>query len=226
MLSQGGDSMSTAKRAITAQDITNITVASDPQLTPDGKAYSFVTTSVNEDKEYESHLNFQRLDHQEATQWTFGHTKDSHPRFSPDGSKLVFQSTRSGTPQLWLMSTSGGEAKQITTFSHGASTPYWSHDGTFLIFSAALDVDDDVHTQTEQTNEERKKAAEEKAKEPIIINKLTHKSDAQGFHDGKHSQLIQYKLEQETFTQLTTAATHHGFEDISPDGNTRLASAN
>ena len=225
-LFQGGDSMSTDKRVITAQDITNITVSSDPQLTPDGEAYSFVTTCVNEKNEYESHLNFQRFDHLEATQWTFGHTKDSHPRFSPDGSKLIFQSTRSGTPQLWLMSTHGGEAQQITTFTHGASAPHWSKDGKFLIFSAMLDLDDDVRTQTEQTNEERKKVAEEKAKKPIIINKLTHKSDAQGFHDGKHSQLIQYNVEQETFTQLTTADTDHGFEDISPDGNTLLFSAN
>src|SRR5699024_12110860 len=46
-----------------------------------------------------------------------------------------------------------------------------------------------------------------------------YKSDARGFHDNKRSQLVMFDLETETYTQLTEAHTHHGFQDISPDGN-------
>ena len=46
--------------------------------------------------------------------------KDSHPRWSPDGKKILFQSNRSGESQLWIIELSGGEAKQLTTISTGA----------------------------------------------------------------------------------------------------------
>lgn len=43
------------KRAITVDDLTNFEVYSDPQLAPNGDGYAFVSTTVNADKEYESH---------------------------------------------------------------------------------------------------------------------------------------------------------------------------
>ena len=36
---------------------------------------------------------------------------ETAPSFSPDGSQIVFESDRSGTPQLYVMSSGGGEAR-------------------------------------------------------------------------------------------------------------------
>ena len=40
---------------------------------------------------------------------------DSYPMESPDGSKIVFQSNRSGNWEIYTMKTDGSELKQLTT---------------------------------------------------------------------------------------------------------------
>lgn len=218
--------MKQLKRALQADDLLNIAVHSDPQYIPSGDGYAFVSTTINHKKEYESHLFFQVLDGNEPSQWTFGNNKNSNPRFSPDGRKVIFQSTRSGLPQLYLLHLNGGEAKQLTTFNNGATNPAWSADGKKVIFSAALDKDDDVKNQHEQSKEERQEEKEEKNKQPLVVSRLKHKSDANGFHDDKRNQIILFDLEMETFEQLTSADADHHYEDISSDGNSLLFSAN
>src|SRR5699024_7373205 len=198
--------MTNSKRALKTDDFTQLEIYSDSQISPDGTTYAFVSTTINKKEVYISHLYLQTIN------------KDNHPRFSPDGKHLIFQSDRSGIPQLWLLSLNGGEAKQLTTFKNGATSPFWSKDGKKIIFSSYLDHDDDVEKQVEQTKEEREKERKEKKKQPLIVKELKYKSDARGFHDNKRSQLVMFDLETETYTQLTEAHTHHGFQDISPDG--------
>src|SRR5699024_11526901 len=181
--------MNTPKRSLTVEDLKHIDVFSDPQSTPDGNAYAFVSTAANNDNDYASQIFFQALNDEEPRQWTFDDTKNSHPRSSPDGQKLVFQSTRSGVPQLWLLHTDGGEARQLTTFKHGAVNPEWSKDGKDIIFSAPLEKDDDVKDQQESSKQERDKELEEKRKQPLVVNRLNYKSDADGFLDDKHTQI-------------------------------------
>ncbi|WP_099157411.1 S9 family peptidase [Virgibacillus ndiopensis] len=217
--------MTNSKRALTVEDLTKIAVYSDPQFAPNGESYAFVSTTVNEANEYQSQLFLQTTTDQ-PQQWTFGNNKNSHPRFSPDGNSIVFQSTRSGIMQLWIVPRNGGEARQLTFFKHGAANPEWSKDGRYIIFTAELDAGDHVQEQKEQSKEERQKEKEQKAKEPVIINRLKHKSDAKGFHDHKKAQLVLFDVKENTFTQLTSENSDHSYEDISPDGNLVLFSAN
>ncbi|GAB3798698.1 S9 family peptidase [Virgibacillus kimchii] len=218
--------MDNNKRALTAEDLTNIEVFSDPQYAPDGNSYTYVSTTINKDKEYESHLFYQNLEESHAKQWTFGNHKNSQLRISPDGKKGLFVSSRSGTPQLWMLSMDGGEARQLTTFKNGVSTPAWSRNGKSIIFSAPLDSDDDVKNQKELTKEEKQKEQESKKKKPLVVNRLKYKSDAKGFHDSKRTQLILFDVDSETFTQLTDHDADHLYQDISPNGQLVLFSAN
>ncbi len=61
---------------------------------------------------------------------------DSQPRFSPDGSKIVFLSDRSGDENIWIANRDGSVPKAITK---GKSTRYWSPewtpDGKYIIVS-------------------------------------------------------------------------------------------
>lgn len=214
------------KRAIQTEDFTRLEVFSDPQFTPDGKAYTYTSTTVNDDQEYISHIHYHLLGDADPVQWTFGDNKNSHLRFSHDGSKAVFQSNRSGLPQIWILSTKGGEARQLTTFKHGAMNPEWAENGRSIIFSAPLEADDDVSTQKEQTKEERQKGAKKKQNQPLVVSRLKYKSDAKGFHDNKRTQLVQLHLATNTFTQLTNEDADHGLQDISPDGQQLLLAAN
>jgi len=51
--------------------------------------------------------------------------KNDSPSWSPDGRHLVFQSSRSGTDQIWMMLADGTKARQLT-FSGRNSQPNWS----------------------------------------------------------------------------------------------------
>ncbi|WP_067724911.1 S9 family peptidase [Oceanobacillus damuensis] len=214
------------KRPITAKDLKNIEVCSDPQYSPRGNSYTYISTTINENDDYQSNIFFYDLGSEEAKQWTFGSDKNSNLRFSPNGEKAVFQSNRSGLPQLWLIDTTGGESRQLTTFKNGAVNPAWSKDGEYLLFSASLDEFDDVQNQKELSEEERQKENEAKSSQPLIVDRLKYKSDAKGFHDNKKTQIILYSFEDDSFTQLTTEATDHSFQDISPDGRQILFTAN
>ncbi|HLS07289.1 MAG TPA: S9 family peptidase [Bacillota bacterium] len=218
--------MSSNKRAVKTDDFTRLNIYSDPQVSPTKNGFAFVSTIVNEKKKYSSTIHFYNLEQKQTNKWTYTNKKDQLPKFSPCGKYIAFQSTRSGRPQIWLMPTDGGEAKQITTFTYGAMNPHWTNDGQSIIFIAPLEHDADVATQKELSDEEYKQKQEEKRDKPLIVNCLKYKSDALGFHDDKRTQIIMYDIEEETFTQLTSGTFNHYIEDISPDGQYVLFSGN
>ena len=49
-------------------------------------------------------------------------------------SQIVFASTRSGIPQLYLVNADGTDLTQLTIMEQGACQPSWSPDGTQLVF--------------------------------------------------------------------------------------------
>jgi len=59
--------------------------------------------------------------------------RDVRPRYSPDGSRIAFQSMRGGSNQVWVCDADGSHARQLTFVEHGlAGTPDWSPDGRTL----------------------------------------------------------------------------------------------
>jgi len=48
--------------------------------------------------------------------------------------QIVFASTRTGVPQLYLINTDGTDEKKITDMDQGACQPSWSPDGMQLVF--------------------------------------------------------------------------------------------
>ena len=61
--------------------------------------------------------------------------KIRYPSFSPDGSKVVFESDRSGTQQLYIMPSNGGNAKRISFGKGSYGTPFWAPTGNLIAFT-------------------------------------------------------------------------------------------
>ena len=58
--------------------------------------------------------------------------KDASPDWSPDGTKIVFESYRSGSEEIWVMNANGSGETPLRS----GSSPAWSPDGTKIVFRA------------------------------------------------------------------------------------------
>ena len=99
-------------------------------------------------------------------QLTFTDKKDRHPRRSPDSKSILFESTRSGEGQLWVIHIHGGEARQLTTISTEASGGIWSPDGKKIAFVSAV-YPENSSKPFKEADAANKKRMEEIGAEPI-----------------------------------------------------------
>ncbi len=71
-----------------------------------------------------------------ATRLTFDMAFDAQPRFSPDGTRIVFTSDRSGGQNVWVMALDGSDTTQITSgATNRTESPDWSPDGSYIVSS-------------------------------------------------------------------------------------------
>jgi Tol biopolymer transport system component len=56
----------------------------------------------------------------------------NNPNISPDGSKIAFESDRSGSHEVWISDSDGHNLQQITHFNSLTGTPSWSPDSKLL----------------------------------------------------------------------------------------------
>lgn len=84
-----------APRTLTAEDLFEIVIVSDPQSAPDGSRIAWVRTVIDKMSDsYRSSIMVSRPDGEDAITVTSGAHRDTAPRWSPDGTVLVFESNR------------------------------------------------------------------------------------------------------------------------------------
>ncbi len=163
------------KRPMTVEDLFRFRRVSDPQISPDGKQVVYVVGTVDLDaNKIPSSLWLAPADGKgQPRQLTNAPgKKDRHPRWSPDGRRILFESNRSGETQLWVIGLDGGEARQLTTISTGASDAVWSRDGKQIAFVSAV-YPEYSEKPFKESDADNKKRAEEVEKSPVKAKVFT-----------------------------------------------------
>ena len=162
------------KRAMEVQDLYRLKRIGDPQISPDGKLVVYQVSNVNLDENKSStNLWIAEADGKTPPRRLTTTTKsDHHPRWSPDGQRILFESSRSGDSQLWVIDLNGGEARQVTSISTGASNGIWSPDGNNVAFVSAVypEFSDKPFKEADALN---KKKMDEAAQSPVKAKVFT-----------------------------------------------------
>jgi len=131
----------TAAPRFTVEELLKLRRVSDPQLSPDGRFVAYVVTDVSlERNSRASHIWLVPSAGGEPIAVSRSEKTEDTPRWSPDGRRLAFVSTRGGSSQVWVvdMGPKGatGEARPLTTIATEASGVRWSPDGKWIAFTS------------------------------------------------------------------------------------------
>ena len=107
------------KRLLKPEDFAAVREVDEPQFSPDGQSIVYVVGTVDLKKDKQpKNLWLAKWDGSENRALTFGENEQTHPRWSPDGKWIAFLSSRTDeneNDQLWILSSAGGEAEQLTS---------------------------------------------------------------------------------------------------------------
>jgi len=73
-------------------------------------------------------------------------TSNLMPQFSPDGTKILFESDRSGYEEIWMCDWDGSNPVQITKLERYAGSPNWSPDGKSIVFDFRSSLHSGIYT--------------------------------------------------------------------------------
>ncbi|HEY1215849.1 MAG TPA: winged helix-turn-helix domain-containing protein [Bryobacteraceae bacterium] len=83
--------------------------------------------------------------------------KEGMPDYSPDGKRLAFASTRSGTEEIWVSDPDGLNPMQLTSMGGPqCSNPRWSPDGQLILFNSRREGSADLYLLRPDTGELRR----------------------------------------------------------------------
>jgi dipeptidyl aminopeptidase/acylaminoacyl peptidase len=126
-------------RKLTALDEFQIQLATDPQISPDGKKIVYVRRFADPmtDKRY-ANLWIINADGSDHRALTTGNRSDGSPRWSPDGTRIAFLSDADGKQQIYIRWMDSGQTARITNLEESPDAITWSPDGKMLSFSSLV----------------------------------------------------------------------------------------
>jgi acylaminoacyl-peptidase len=124
---------------LTVEDIFNLELASDPQISPDGTRVVYVRQFADIMKDQRrSNLWIVSFDGKDHRPLTTGNFSDTSPRWSPDGNELAYISDRDGSPQIYRRWMDSGQTAKLSSLTSDPSGIAWSPDGKWISFTTLV----------------------------------------------------------------------------------------
>ncbi|WP_372947366.1 S9 family peptidase [Mariniphaga sp.] len=117
-----------------------------PQVSPDGESVLYTVTyyNIEENKPYRDIYSAQ-VSGGESKNLTNSPTNEFNTIWRPDGQKVGYISTASGSAQVWEMNPDGSGAKQISEIEGGISGFNYSPDGSKIFYIKSVKLDYNIH---------------------------------------------------------------------------------
>jgi dipeptidyl aminopeptidase/acylaminoacyl peptidase len=192
------------------QLVCDLVAAGEPQLSPDGASivYSLGRADGEADKNT-SQLWLCARDGSEPRQLTFAGSRNTSPRWSPDGRCIAFVSDRSQGSGLFVLPASGaGEAREVTRHRPRISGLAWSPDCRSIAYATLFDPE----------NPQEHEPPETAAPKVRITRRLDYKQDNRGYLGDARSQVFVVDVETGERRRLTQEAFDYEHPQWSPDG--------
>lgn len=131
---------------IQVTDLTRIKQVAGVSVAKNKIIYAVNSIEKNEEKpleyDYSTHLFLVSDDRKSSTALTRGKEGAGQAELSPDGKYVAFVRRVKEKSQIFILPLNGGEPWQLTHSKYGASSPRFSPDGTRLLYSVNIRLDE------------------------------------------------------------------------------------
>jgi dipeptidyl aminopeptidase/acylaminoacyl peptidase len=190
-----------------AQDVFGLEYASDPQISPAGGHVVYVRQSMDIMKD-QRRSNLWIIDSDGKNHRAIASSSENffNPRWSPDGTRLVYASSKEGRVQIYLRWMDTGQVARLTDLTSKPASLSWSPDGRTIAFTMPVTVE----AVKPFGNLPEKPEGADWAPEVRVIDSLKYRADGQkGFLPAEYKQVFIIPSDGGTPRQLTTGSFNH-----------------
>ena len=187
-------------------DVFDLEWVSDPQIRPDGEQIVYVRNGYDIMSD-STRSNLWLTDVTGARQrpLTTGNARDVSPRWSPDGKRLLYVSSREGGAELWLRWMDEGHTAKLTNLRASPGNVAWSPDGQWIAFTMFVERSAERFAAMPAAPEGARWAPPAK-----VITRLRYRADGPGYLDHGNTHLFVVPASGGTPRRLTEGDFNHG----------------
>ena len=170
------------KKTITPDDLLDLRLIVNPQMSPTGENILFVVRSIDRERNsYLSHLWLHDLETNRSDLLDTVPISSQLTRWSPDGNRIVFLANQNGKNHICIMEIGSGKVATLAEIDEGfIDSLTWDPSGEYISFTFRP-IHPDFTREAQSLREKKNLTAP-----PRVIRNLKYKSEGEGFIDDRN----------------------------------------